>query len=203
MQTDKAPTFDEKGTLTGLIVFAQDITEPKQSEEALLMADEKFRIVFEGATEGILAADFETRRFVFANPKICEITGYSLEELLELSIDEIHPKKDLPYVIDQFTKQMQGITLAPDIPVLRKDERVVYCDVNSKKMRIGEQEYAVGFFRDITERNNAQEELKKSHDKLELINEKLRVVGSLTRHDVGNKLMAAKSNCVFAKEANR
>jgi PAS domain S-box-containing protein len=117
----------------------RDITEHKRSQEALMMAEEKFRLIFEGAGDGILAADVKTWRFAFANPKICEITGYSLEELLKLSVDDLHPKKDLPNVIDQFTNQLLGkTTLAMDIPVLRKDERVVYCDINSKPMRIVE-----------------------------------------------------------------
>ena len=47
---------------------------------------------------------------------------------------------------------------------------------------------------DITERKKAEKELEETLERLVLVNEKLGVVGSLTRHDVGNKLMAAKSN---------
>lgn len=150
-------------------VYGLDITERKQSEEALRIAEEKFRMIFEGATDGILAADTKTRRFAFANPRICEITGYSLEELLKLSVDDIHPEEDLPYVLDQVAKQIQERTaLAKDIPVLRKDERVVYCDVNSKPLRIGGQEYLVGFFRDMTERKKAEKALQESETKFRM-----------------------------------
>ena len=47
---------------------------------------------------------------------------------------------------------------------------------------------------DITEHKKAEEELKRNQAKLEIMNEKLNVVGRLTRHDVGNKLMVMKSN---------
>jgi len=52
----------------------------------------------------------------------------------------------------------------------------------------------------ITERKKAEEELKLSHSKLEAMNEKLQVVGSLTRHDVKNKLMTARSNIYLLKK---
>ena len=157
---------NSQGETIGMIGVGKDVTERKKAEKTLQESEEKFRAIFEGANDGILAADPKTKRFAFANPRICEMTCYSLEELLRLSIADIHPKKDLPYVIDQFTKQMQGkITLSKDIPVLRKDERVVYCDVNSKPIKIGSQEYLVGFFRDVTERKKAEEELRESAEK--------------------------------------
>ena len=220
LQTDKVPTFDEKGTLTGLVVFAQDITEPKQSEEALLRAEERFRLIFEGSADGILAADVKTRRFAFANPRICEITGYSLEELLELSIDEIHPEKDLPYVLDQFTKQMQVVTLSTNISVLRKDESVVYCDINSKRMKIDGQEYLVGFFRDITDRKVLEAkvdnyskhlksmvelrtvQLKDANDRV-VKSERLAAIGELAGmvgHDLRNPLAGIKNATYFLKK---
>jgi PAS domain S-box-containing protein len=53
---------------------------------------------------------------------------------------------------------------------------------------------------DITERKKNEEKLRESLHKNELTNEKLRVVGSLTRHDVGNKLMVVKSNIYLLKK---
>jgi PAS domain S-box-containing protein len=52
----------------------------------------------------------------------------------------------------------------------------------------------------ITERKKAEEQLEENKANIGLINEKLLVVGSLTMHDVGNKLMAAKSNLYLLKK---
>ena len=170
MQTDKVPILDKNGIATGLIGFAQDITERKKAEKALQESEEKLRTIFEGASDGIIVADSKTKSFIFANPRICEITGYSLKELLKLNVNDIHPEKDLPSVNDQITKQAQGkITLATNVPVLRKDGKVVYCDINAKPAKIGEQEYLVGFFRDITERRKAEEVLRESEGRLKSI----------------------------------
>ncbi|MBW2980073.1 PAS domain S-box protein [Candidatus Woesearchaeota archaeon] len=135
----------------------------KELGEELRESGEIFRIVFESATDGIIAADTQERRFHLANPRMCEITGYSLDELLQLSVEDIHPGKDLPYVMGEFAKQVRGeATLARDIPVLRKDGNVVYYDVNSRLLTLGNQELLLGFFRDITERREVEEELRES-----------------------------------------
>ena len=158
---NSANITDRDGRLIATIAQGQDITEKKKAEEALKESEEKFRAVFECSNDGILAADTETKRFVFANPKICKITGYSAEELLKLSLDDIHPKKDLAYVVSCFKKQAQGkLEVAKDLPVLRKDRKVVYCDVNSAPTKTGGRDFLVGFFRDVTERKKAEERLR-------------------------------------------
>jgi PAS domain S-box-containing protein len=142
----------------------------KRKIKELKESEERFRTVFEGASDGILAADAKTKRFLFANPQICRITGYSQEELLRLDVNSIHPKKDLQYVTDQFTQQLQGkTTLAKDIPVLRKDKTVVFCDVNSTVIKINNQDVLLGFFRDMTESRKAEEAMKDSEEKYRTI----------------------------------
>ena len=59
---------------------------------------------------------------------------------------------------------------------------------------------ARGIMVDITERKKGEAQLKEDRHQIELMNEKLRVIGSLTRHDVGNKLMAVKSNVYLLKK---
>ena len=160
----------EKGEVTGVLGIFWDITERKKIEKKLKESEEKFKAVFECSNDGILAADTKTKRFVFANPKICKITGYSAEELLKLNLDDIHPKKDLSYVISCFMKQAQGkMEIAKDIPVLRKDRKVVYCDVNSAPARIGGKDMLLGFFRDITERRNTEEALREKLKEIDIL----------------------------------
>jgi len=66
--------------------------EAKKAEEALKESEEKYRVLFEGSTLGILATDVETHRFLYSNPAICRIFGYSDEEFLRLTISDLHPK---------------------------------------------------------------------------------------------------------------
>lgn len=151
-----------------------------------LESEEKYKAIFEGASDGILIADIKTKKFILANPKICEITGYPLKELLELDVNGIHPKKDLPYVLDQFKKQAQGkITLAKNIPVLRKDKKIIYCDIDSASIKIGKKKYLAGFFRDNTEQKKIEEELKKARGNLQ---EKVEELERFNRIAIGREL---------------
>ena len=138
------------------------IDELKTAKEQLELSEIRYKTIFECARDGILAAEAKTKKFLFANPQMCKMTGYREEELLKLSVDDIHPKKDLPYVIGQFDKQLKGeIIIAKDIPVLRKDKKVIYCDVNSVPVKVGEYGLLLGFFRDVTESRKRTEQLER------------------------------------------
>ena len=63
--------------------------------------------------------------------------------------------------MDAFTKQLQRkIEIGRDMPVLRKDRNVIYCDINSYLLEVGERKLLVGLFRDVTERKKMEEQLK-------------------------------------------
>jgi len=133
-------------------------------------AEERFRLLFENAGDGILIADIKTKKLLSANKKMLEMTGYSLEEMLRLSIADIHPGKDILYVAGRIEKQIRGeIALAQDIPVLRKDGSVFLADFNFKPMTIGGTDCLVGMVRDASERKKLEEE-RLIRGKLEAIN---------------------------------
>ncbi|MBT5740358.1 PAS domain S-box protein [Candidatus Woesearchaeota archaeon] len=161
----------------------RDITERKKSESKVKESEERYRSLFEGASDAILVADPITKTFAFANLQASKLLGYSNKELLKLGITKIHPKKDLKYVLDQFQKQVKGeIKLAENLPVLKKNNEVIYCDINAQPIIINNKPYIVGFFRDITERRKNQEELKNKIKELErftkiVIGRELKMVG--------------------------
>ena len=145
------------------------IIERKEVEKMLAESEEMFRLVFENASDGILIADVEKKRFISANKRICEMTDYSLDEIIKLGVGDIHPKEDLPRVIGEFEKQVRGKKLiARDLPVLKKDGTIFYADIGSKSIIINGVNCSVGIFRDITERKILEEE-KSKREKLEAI----------------------------------
>jgi len=141
--------------------LARTVQELRESER-------RFKVMFENATDGILLADAETKQFQTGNQKICQMLACSLDELRTLRVSDIHPKEDLPHVMDQFEKQRKKeITLAREIPVRRRDETVFYADINSAPVVLDRRTYLLGVFRDVTDRRRAEEELRKHREQLE------------------------------------
>ena len=168
ISTSLNPIQDAERNVIAVTGIVRDVTERRKAEKALQESEERFRVIFEGANDGILVADAKTQRFVLANPQMCEMVGYPLEELLKMSLPDIHPKESLAYIVDQFTKAANGEQIiAKDIPLLRSDKQIIYCEVSPRLLEIWKQQCLVGFFRDITERKKAEKKLDDSYRALE------------------------------------
>jgi len=153
---------DEHGNPRECIGYLVDITAHKNTEQKLQESDKRYNALFQGAAEGIVVADVETKKFNYVNRAICKMLGYTEEELLQLSVKDIHPKEDLQDVIAGFEEQVQGKkTLLPEVPCLRKDGTVIYADVNAAAAMIDGRKCNVGLFTDITKRIQAEEEIRK------------------------------------------
>jgi len=155
------------GEIVAVSLFSSDITARKRTEEALRESEQRYRALLEGAAEGILVADVQSRRFMYANPAVCRMLGYTEGELKTLGISNIHPERALGHVIAEFEAQVRGEKpVAADIPCLRKDGTVFYADVCSAPVQLDGRDCNVGFFTDITERRNAEDAARKANDEL-------------------------------------
>jgi PAS domain S-box-containing protein/putative nucleotidyltransferase with HDIG domain len=133
----------------------------KQAEEQLRDSEARYRALFQGSADGILIADLESMMFRYANPAICRMLGYSEAELQKMGVSDIHPKADLPAVMAEFEAQASGEKmLAEGIPCLRKDGTIIYADVSAIAMSIYGKASLGGFFRDITDRKQAEKEIQ-------------------------------------------
>jgi PAS domain S-box-containing protein len=181
-EADEGPFMkEERMLINALAERLGRITERMRLRQEFQRAEQEFKAVFDHAADGILIVDPETKKFRLSNPTICRMLGYTSEEIENLGIMDIHPKKDVPYVLEQFAKQVRGeSTLAQDLPVQRKDGGVFYADVNATPIAIGDQQYLMGFFHDTTERKKAEEEIKKSKEALQAKVEALERLNQLT-----------------------
>jgi PAS domain S-box-containing protein len=140
---------------------SSEIKERKQAQQVARESEEEFKALFEATAEGILVADLETKELKYANPAICNMLGYSGDELIQMRVFDIHPKEQLENVVSIFEAQGRGeIGLSPDLPCLRKDGTTIFVDVNTAKVTRNGRDCNVGFFTDTTERKTAEERLK-------------------------------------------
>ena len=144
---------DAGGKVVGYTSIITDITDTLEGNRALVESEQRYRAIFEGSMDGILLADVETHRFRFANPAVCKFLGYAQEELVEMSVLDIHPKSDLSWILREFQDQADGTkVLAERIPCLRKDGRIVYADIRSGIIELKGKRYLVGIIADVTDR---------------------------------------------------
>ncbi|MHB8897869.1 MAG: sensor histidine kinase [Thermoguttaceae bacterium] len=156
--------LDSAGTCCGFRGISRDITQRKQIEESLRQDHEELQAIYDGMVDGLLIADIETKRFVRANHAICKMLGYSEEEVLSLSVMDIHPPDDLANVLEHFEAQAQGrAVVAENLTVLRKNGSVFYADITTNRLIYQGRPCSIGFFRDITERKKSEEALRKEH----------------------------------------
>jgi len=154
-------TVQGEGEAQRIISLCRDLSGRKEAEQKIKDYEKQFSALFHGTHDGILLADPLNRTFSLANEAIGQMLGYSLEELTSMGVADIHPLADLPYVVEQFEKQIRGeITVARDIPLLRKDGAILYADVSGTMITVGGKNYLAGFFRDVTARRQAEEALK-------------------------------------------
>jgi PAS domain S-box-containing protein len=157
-----------------------EISMREQIEEDLRKSEIKFRALFEKSVHGILVVDLETKRFVYANPSICRMLGYSETEFLQLGVADIHPKDSLDRVISEFELQRRGEkALASGLPCLRKDGTVFYADITASFVIISDRECVMGFFADVTDRKTLEDGLQKAYDDLKNLQTQLVQSGKL------------------------
>ncbi len=160
LETSGVPLIDDDGVFHGYFGTEHDVTERKQAEQALEESERRFRTILDVAVDGVLLMDEEKRKFIQGNRAICEMLGYSLDELYTLGIEDIHPKEAMPEVYKELERQMKGeILVAQNLPVKRKDGSVFIADVSSAPMVLSGRTIMVGFFHDVTERKRAEEEI--------------------------------------------
>jgi PAS domain S-box-containing protein len=153
---------DELGRGCRLVGSHGDITDRKQAEEALRQSHDELRAIYDGMFEGLLILDFETKRLLHVNASVCRMLGYAEEELLSMSVLDIHPKEEAPRLMQRFHARVhEGYRDDVDVPVLRKDGSIFYANVMGNPLVYRGRQCIVAFFRDITERRQAQEALRK------------------------------------------
>lgn len=159
------------GVMAGINILGEElqarVTEAQQAQQSLADSEAQLRAIFNTTQDGIILAEAQTWRFRMTNDSICRMLGYSRDELLNLTIFDIHPEEELDNVGRHLERQLKGENIVATLPVQRKDGSVFYADINAAPVTLDGQQYIAGVFRDITDRRQAEEKILNLNQALE------------------------------------
>lgn len=133
VQTDKVPYRDAQGNVIGVLVFAQDITERRQVELALQDSERQYRLLMEEASDGIVVLDMDGY-FRMANSKVCDMFGYTREELLQLHLKDTYIPAERALAQQRLDQLYDDRPLRFKRMLQRKDGTVFPVEISATKM---------------------------------------------------------------------
>jgi PAS domain S-box-containing protein len=149
----------------GLVSTITDITESRDAEARLKESEARFRRTFELAGSGLAHVGMDGR-FLRVNSSLCQMLGYTEQELVGLSVRDISHPEDRDAVDPQRERLLAGEVESARLEkrYVRKDGSVMWASLTIAFERdaAGEPQYAISVLDDITTRRGAEERVRES-----------------------------------------
>jgi PAS domain S-box-containing protein len=168
----------ENGKAVGIQGVATDITERKQSDEALRASEARFSTVFRSSPISIAISRVRDNRLVVVNPAWEKITGYTPEESIGKTAIELGVWGDKPGDRDRFvaTLREQGTLQGYEFSFRRKSGEIAHGLMSAEAIRLGDEDCLLTLALDVTERDQAVEASRRSDAELRAMVAKLQLV---------------------------
>ena len=166
-----APIKDRNGKTVGVVLVFRDITERKRAEEQLRESEERSRLLIKYAPSMFYEIDFNRPAFKSVNDVMCQLLGYTKEELLRMNPFDLLDDEGKALFRERIKRRRAGEAIPDSVEYKSKtkDGREVYGVLNMTfTYKDGKPEGAVVVAHDITERKRAEEALRNAHDQLEM-----------------------------------
>jgi len=172
VSTNGSHLTDPDGNILGAVIAMHDISARKVAEDKLRISEQTFRGNFENAAIGMAIVDI-TGRWIEVNNSLCNIIGYTEEELLKLSFQEITHQEDLEIDLQNFKELVNGERSFYHIEkrYIHKNGETVYIILSVSMVRDehGSPLHFVSQITDITLRKKTQQKLQNTLAYLESI----------------------------------
>ena len=183
---------DAEGNLVSLVGIIADITERKQAEEALRASQERYRGLIALAADAILQGD-PAGRIIGANVSATALTGYGVEELMELeSIAALFSEEERRRVPLRYDLLREGKTVRSERRLTRKDGSTVLIEMNTRMMLDGTFQTVI---RDMSQRKHAEDVLRASDEKFAKAFNRAPVLATMSAVEDGRYLEVNDTFC--------
>jgi two-component system sensor histidine kinase UhpB len=196
-ETTATPQLQD-GRVVAVLGVARNVTARVQAEEALSQSQRRLRALFENALDAIFVIDDEGR-YVDANPAATDLVGYSREELLDLTIEDVTPEASRQGLFDTWLAFRKGGTYSGEYALLRKDGGVRDAEFRSVANSLPGLHFAIA--RDITDRKRMEQERESLLRRLVHLQEEERRAISRELHDEVGQLLTGLKLMIEHSEA--
>jgi PAS domain S-box-containing protein len=158
------PLFDDKGKFIGYHGVGKDITERARDQKALEDSERRYRTLFDVHPQPMWVVDANTLAFMAVNGAAMRLYGYSNEEFLALTADQIRPEED----IDDLRRAFADWSNNYSQRIWRhkkKSGEVIPVKVTSFNLEFAGRRARLGVIEDLTERLMAEERAKQSEQR--------------------------------------
>lgn len=158
------PLFDEKGSFVGYHGVGKDITERARDQKALEDSERRYRTLFDVHPQPMWVVDAATFAFLAVNGAAIRLYGYSKEEFLGMTADQIRPEED----VDDLRRAFADWSNNYSQRVWRhkkKSGEVIAVKVTSFNLEFAGRRARLGVIEDLTERLLAEERAKQSEQR--------------------------------------
>jgi PAS domain S-box-containing protein len=145
-----------------LVAKVSRLIERRELEAALRESEERYRLLFQCTPQPIWVYDDQTLAFLAVNEAAVRIYGYSREEFLSMTIQDIRPSEDVP---GRLTNASAGIDAVLTTPWRhqKKDGSIIYVEITSHPLAFGGKQARLAIATDVTDRKLLDEEQKRMH----------------------------------------
>ena len=187
---------DREGNIICIVCAGKDITEQKQAQEALHESEEKFRSIIESSPDAITVTDLSGIIVECNQAAMDQYGGSTKAELIGKSSFDLIAPRDRQRAAESMEKVFkQGVARNIEYSLLSKDGHEYPVELSASVVRnsSGKPVFFVGITKDITERKQAEGELKKLAEKLTLSNTELEQFAYIASHDLQEPLRMVAS----------
>jgi len=183
---------DEIGDLIG--GFNRLLQDIAHRDEALRAREERYRKLFEGASDGIMILN-TSGKLVSVNKSFARMHGYSVEGMLSMNLQDLDPPEMQQLMPERMQRILSGEVITFDVEHYHKDGHLFPLEVSASLIQADGEPLVQAFHRDLTERRRLEE--------VNLQAQKMAALGTLAggvAHDFNNIIAVIMGNVELARQ---